>query len=99
MQGKRNANVVLVLERLLDPRMPRIGHQVLCPLQLGEGFDSRDQGPVDNFLSLEVNLLLRQGRILIVLLDFGLRGVLHALRADILSALVCPWSNRAVREQ
>ena len=58
MQGKGNTDVVLVLERLVDSRMLRICHQVICPLQLSQSLHCWNQSLVCHFLSHVEDVLL-----------------------------------------
>ena len=58
MQSERHADLVTVLEGLLDAWMARIGHQIVGTLQLCGRLYCRDEGSVDNFLTLELDLVL-----------------------------------------
>ena len=85
MQTEGYADVILVLEAILDARVPRIRYQRLVSLQLCQGFDGGDERFVDDFLPALVNVSLGDGlhRITIWFLPVlqlgGRLGVVRAL--------------------
>ena len=84
MQTEGYADVILVLEAILDARVPRIRYQRLVSLQLCQGFDGGDERFVNDFLPALVNVSLGHGlhRITIWLLSIlKLGGRLGIVRA------------------
>ena len=61
MQTEGNADVILVLEAILDARVLRVRDQGLVSLKLGQSFDGRDERFVNDFLPALVNVSLGHG--------------------------------------
>ena len=59
MKTKRDTDVILVLEAILDTRVLRIRDQGLVTLELGQSFDSGDESLVDNLFSALKDVSLR----------------------------------------
>ena len=59
MKTKRDTDVILVLEAILDTRVLRIRDQGLVTLELGQSFDSGDESLVYNLFSALKDVSLR----------------------------------------
>lgn len=62
MQSKRNLNVVLLTELMVNFGMARVRLQVLRTTNLRDRFDSRNHAPISHFLPIRLHLSLRHLR-------------------------------------
>lgn len=97
MQGKRDADDILVLESLLDARVSGVSHQVLGSLQLCKGLDCRDKSAINHFFTFFEDLSSSQRLALLIFITFAIFYLRIAFTA--LTIANFSISPGAIREQ